>query len=499
MSMTETSDRSRPLWTPGNRVSFASRMRRLKELLHECWDSHEDCNPGSTVLPTRLVEITAEGQDGFYLRLVDTDLLDSTKIRYSALSHCWGSASSGPSKTTQANLYLYRRRIPYSDLTQTIKDAVRVTSALDMRYLWVDSLCIIQGDAKDWETEATRMAGVFGGSDLTIVANASSDAHGGLFLDSVAPAVVVRGQADANVSDSWLLRWHPADLDVLKASVLRTRGWVFQELWLPRKKVFFEMDQFVWDCRHRLAAEDDSHHSPEGQRASPTDPNPSMAWQRVVGAYSQKNFSYRSDRLAALAGLTQWWSLECKQASFLGIWKETLARDLAWALTPEDGPGKDTIPPSKSAIPGVPSWSWFSWDCGVSFWSPKAGESTGLDLQLLDCDVRWRGEAMTSDILMTRLRVRGLLKSLELVHEVSEDESARLSVENYTTVECHITVDEFGSYILTHEDASRIETADCLLLSCSVGEKTAMSFMLVKRLAIVEGFQVCQRYGLELV
>ena len=32
-----------------------------------------------------------------------------------------------------------------------------IARALDIRYLWIDSLCIVQDDPADWEAEAARM------------------------------------------------------------------------------------------------------------------------------------------------------------------------------------------------------------------------------------------------------------------------------------------------------------------------------------------------------
>jgi hypothetical protein len=44
---------------------------------------------------------------------------------------------------------------------RTFKDAVRVTRALNYQYLWIDLLCVIQGDDGDFETEAQRMEDVY--------------------------------------------------------------------------------------------------------------------------------------------------------------------------------------------------------------------------------------------------------------------------------------------------------------------------------------------------
>lgn len=52
-------------------------------------------------------------------------------------------------------------RFPIEQLPATFQDAISVTQEIVKRYLWIDSLCIFQGDQKNWETEAKKMETVF--------------------------------------------------------------------------------------------------------------------------------------------------------------------------------------------------------------------------------------------------------------------------------------------------------------------------------------------------
>jgi hypothetical protein len=45
--------------------------------------------------------------------------------------------------------------------TQLFQDAISVTRALGIRYLWIDALCILQDSVKDWEQESANMAAVY--------------------------------------------------------------------------------------------------------------------------------------------------------------------------------------------------------------------------------------------------------------------------------------------------------------------------------------------------
>lgn len=52
---------------------------------------------------------------------------------------------------------------------RTFRDAILITRALGYRYLWIDSLCIIQ-DSEDWFHEASTMGDVYSNSQCTLAA-----------------------------------------------------------------------------------------------------------------------------------------------------------------------------------------------------------------------------------------------------------------------------------------------------------------------------------------
>lgn len=174
------------------------------------------------------------------------------------------------------------------------------------------------------------------------------------------------------------------------------------------------------------------------------------------------------------------------------MWKESLMHDLAWFLLHNS----DTLL-KKSTIPRLPSWTWLHWDHMVGFWIPEgAHQQEGIDLQVLDCTVTWTGETTTSEIKASRLRVKGLLKRLELKHKIWPGcDQVFLMVGNYSVQHCRICVDELGTYILTNNDAARFLWADCLLLSCRVGTQYELSF-LIEYLFDGEEYPVYRRIGI---
>jgi hypothetical protein len=62
------------------------------------------------------------------------------------------------------------------------QDAVIMTRALGLRYLWIDSLCIHQDSAEDWAKEGSQMDKIYKCAWVTLVATSASTSEDG-FLD----------------------------------------------------------------------------------------------------------------------------------------------------------------------------------------------------------------------------------------------------------------------------------------------------------------------------
>lgn len=109
-----------------------------KAWLDDCLQNHPQCsNHRITKLPRRVIDVT-QGR----LRLTVPRL--GKRGHWVALSHCWGQSNNF--KTTPNTLKSHKRGIEWEELPKTFRDAIRVTRALGVQYLWIDSLCIIQGD-----------------------------------------------------------------------------------------------------------------------------------------------------------------------------------------------------------------------------------------------------------------------------------------------------------------------------------------------------------------
>lgn len=130
-------------------------------------------------LPKRVLDVSFIGSDT--IKLVETD--PNYPSHFICLSHRWGNAK--PLTTTSTTLQSRLEGIKVKDLSQTFQDAVILTRALRKPYLWIDSLCILQDSASEWEEESAKMGTYYSSSWLTIGAGMHED---GLFLPRVAPS-----------------------------------------------------------------------------------------------------------------------------------------------------------------------------------------------------------------------------------------------------------------------------------------------------------------------
>lgn len=66
-------------------------------------------------------------------------------FKYMCLSHCWGDYQGFT--TTKRTLRKRLKEIHWDDLPRTYQDSITVARMLGLRFLWIDSLCIVQDDS----------------------------------------------------------------------------------------------------------------------------------------------------------------------------------------------------------------------------------------------------------------------------------------------------------------------------------------------------------------
>ncbi|KAF4437477.1 tol, partial [Fusarium albosuccineum] len=236
-----------------------STWKTIRAWLAHCGSNHNFCKWKKDISwkPSRLIHINPSS-DPLEIHLVEgADVPD--RVEYLTLSHCWGGGS--PLQLTKETLEPFKSSISADDLPRTFLDACNVVKLLGHKYLWIDSLCIIQDDPEDWAIQAGRMASVYGNAWLSICATAASDVHDGLFSveeerDRKAwlPIWVRRAwggpfSGDYCVSDfrSWWTR--------LANTPLNRRAWAFQERALAPRVLHLGLEQVAFECCSMCACE----------------------------------------------------------------------------------------------------------------------------------------------------------------------------------------------------------------------------------------------------
>lgn len=227
-------------------------VHMLRDWMASCEADHGNCHiPAEVSLPSRLLEISDSEGVGLKLRLVDA--LPEHKGRYITLSHCWGPNPelTGLTRTLRSNVDDHYKDLPIDQLSRTFKDAVYVTKRLGAAHLWIDSLCIIQQDADDWERESVKMADIYAYSLVTIAATGSQATGDGLFLqrkEAEMTPLIWPTPEEGN-----MLALHPFlgreyfNYESIPQPIYG-RAWCMQELTLSRRVLHFLPGQVVWNC-----------------------------------------------------------------------------------------------------------------------------------------------------------------------------------------------------------------------------------------------------------
>jgi hypothetical protein len=197
-------------------------------------------------MPTRVIDVG----EGHTVYLVSRDKMIPGE-HYVALSHCWGKLTEKQKKdwcTSRENEGERRTQgFMVKDLPQTFQDAIRVTRELGQRYLWIDSLCIIQSKGGDWDTEAKKMEAVFRNAYYTIAATSAEDSTKGFLnrpLDD-SQYVTVPSSSHGKVYICTSIDDFPGDVE---EGLLNKRAWVLQERALSRRTIHFTKRQTYWEC-----------------------------------------------------------------------------------------------------------------------------------------------------------------------------------------------------------------------------------------------------------
>ncbi|KAK1843862.1 heterokaryon incompatibility protein [Colletotrichum chrysophilum] len=378
------------------RTDSESTFSIAKQWIDRCFNEHKKCNPplqkDAARFPTRLLDCGHPDDPAALVRLV-ISAEQTIREPFMTLSHCWGSADC--LVLTTDNIDAFRREIPTEQLPQLYRDAISTTRRLGVRYLWIDSLCIIQrGDEKaDWLVESTLMDQVYSNSYCNIAAVDAPDANHSLFATRNTKAFtpqIVQGTYDGSVGE-YKVSAFQGFMQHLNDSAINSRGWVFQERTLSPRVLYFGEWQIAWECCSRQTTEGfesfDNHEAYSNvvtfHLMEPDTAGYRLSWWNFVDKYSTCALTFPQDRLLAMSAIAKRIRAFTGDEYVAGLWRSTLEQDLMWRTVRErEAPETFTSSAKREEDAArssyiAPSWSWAG---------PKKGTSRVVRHRYIDLD-----------------------------------------------------------------------------------------------------------------
>lgn len=319
------------------------------------------------------------------LRLLDPSPDDSRG--YVALSHCWGSCRDF--LTTRENVEDHKIGFALEDLPATFRDAVLATRALEIPFLWIDSICILQGDKADWELEGSKLADIYSGATITICAsNATDDAEGFLRTRQQPPtatiSIICPSLPRKDGAERSTRFYVHAEHDFrARKDYLRERAWCLQERYLSPRIISFEQDAIGWECFEATWSEHFRMGRSTGESLfADRDDEKQLytKWAKMVEHYSRRALTYTTDTLPALSAVAARTARATGDRYLAGLWQADLLQWLLWHGTRYGGGPNRAEVYNRPQTYHAPSWSWASYPGSVVF----QASPTENDFQLFD-------------------------------------------------------------------------------------------------------------------
>lgn len=361
----------------------------VAEWMKTCLTSHEQCRAAAKAstranLPHRVLKVDSE--DGKVYLYQSTRRIQQP---YAALSYCWGGPLQEKTKTTMATVVRNSEGICVQALPLTVQHAITIARGLGLVYLWVDSLCIIQDSASDWQKQSALMCDIYSNASITISADGSLDCQSGCFVASpyrnVTIATIPCPNPDGGTTSIYLRRSgfrqeangaHATEN--LSRPRLDNRGWTLQERLLSPRVLHCTSTELVWQCSARVSCECRVIEKEEyGFAFAPfrtlyvknlLRKDETLDWRHIVAEYTQRDLTEQTDRLPAISGLaaimrnTPPFAFSSENYLF-GIWRTDITRNLLWHVESGKGDLSNESGPREShrqAGRYAPTWSWAS-------------------------------------------------------------------------------------------------------------------------------------------
>lgn len=298
-------------------------------------------------------------------------------------------------------------------------------------------MCIIQGSSADWKREAASMASIYKNATFTISAMHCHGSNESLFSDpkqTLAAGFVGHLPGDIAVHLehhiphpfrymlSGEVRLEDFDDTIDPSLDLLNRGWVYQEVLLSPRTLYFLAKEIMWRCREYTVCQcarydfdeisnerlgfkvirgkiGKTYYSERGCQQLT-----SGNWASIVKQYSAKDLTYSGDRLPALAGIAEEYGNLSGWTYICGLWQEDLRETFGWTR----GSFNLALRPDSR----VPTWSWASVATEV-----RIGSHWAREVEFESCQITYKndGNPYIGDVEEAVLNVRGYVFTAQLV------------------------------------------------------------------------------------
>ena len=371
----------------GRPIDRANDVAQPRTWLNECINSHQKCKQALHALharrgvqmPPRLLEIHRAQTSTLYLKIRDTNGMPP--LAYVALSYRWPEVTN---ITTKRNIGNRRAKLDLDDLCPLFQDVVSVTDDLDLRYIWIDALCIIQDDMSDRTQNIAGMADIFRNATLVVTASTTASLISGLFqarkqsnINSLPYNEEGQNRGQYFVSDRDFVGGESGGRHVstfredVTDGPLAQRAWCLQERVLSARILHFGKDQKHWECLSGMRDETSSSLqqwdwdpltmvreialSQHSFKVKPIEPKkrdakmdelcerltqlgvqnfarvfnsdkkefgrpPYSTWYKLVKQFTGRQMMHQSDKLAAVAGVALAFSEYVEDRYVAGLW-----------------------------------------------------------------------------------------------------------------------------------------------------------------------------------
>ncbi|KAK4198322.1 heterokaryon incompatibility protein-domain-containing protein [Triangularia verruculosa] len=296
-------------------------------------------------------------------------------LSYVAVSYVWGQKAM--LMTKRANLSDHQEDGVFDRLAAlipaTIRNAISLVPLIGERYLWVDSLCIVQDEDEAKHAQIRDMAEIYGRALLTIVAADGDDADHGL---RGIPGISKPRQLHPEFRLSSKISIRVSHNMALGRTTWARRGWTWQELNFSQRRLTFVDGSVRWRCSRSFHLEDnvpdaDFNTDQDGDLPYPLDQicrskvatgDPSLEdleWD--IMAYNQRILTYDEDVLPAFEGTLATYTQTHFPRGFLyGMPISFLDLALLW-YTPTHGSFSKCRQPTRRGWKCPPRWAWSGW------------------------------------------------------------------------------------------------------------------------------------------